>query len=87
VDAVVTNQRNPMTSPKPRRTQSRPLAPEGRAQTVQTSLSPPQAAWVASRGVPVAAYLRGLVEREMWHAAEEATRNEGVPVGPLAVVA
>jgi hypothetical protein len=54
-----------MTSPKPRRTQSRPLAPEGRAQTVQTSLSPPQAAWVASRGVPVAAYLRGLVEAEM----------------------
>jgi len=54
-----------MTSTKPRRTQSRPLAPEGRAQTVQTSLSPPQAAWVASRGVPVAAYLRGLVEADM----------------------
>ncbi len=31
---------------------------------VQTSLSPSQAAWVASRGVPVAAYLRGLVERD-----------------------
>jgi hypothetical protein len=54
-----------MTAPKPRRTQSRPLAPSGRAQTVQTSLSPLQAAWVASRGVTAAAYLRGLVEADM----------------------
>jgi hypothetical protein len=71
-------------APRPR---GRPSLTGGRAQTVQTSLSPSQAAWVASRGVPVAAYLRGLVEAEMWHAAGEAKRNEGVPVGPLAVVA
>ena len=62
-----------MTSPKPRRTQSRPLAPSGRAQTFQTSLSPSCAAWVASRGVPVAAYLRGLVEEAM----DEAIQTKG----------
>jgi len=49
-------------APRPR---GRPSLTGGRCVTVQTSLSPSQAAWVASRGVPVAAYLRGLVEAEM----------------------
>ena len=53
-----------MTSPNAPRPRGRPSLTQGRAQTVQTSLSPSQAAWVASRGVPVAAYLRGLVERD-----------------------
>jgi hypothetical protein len=49
-------------APRPR---GRPSLTQGRAKTVQTSLSPSQAAWVASRGVPAAAYLRGLVEEDM----------------------
>jgi hypothetical protein len=53
---------NHREAPRPR---GRPSLTQGRAQTVQTSLSPSQAAWVASRGVPVAAYLRGLVEEDM----------------------
>jgi hypothetical protein len=53
-----------MTSHNAPRPRGRPSLTGGRAQTVQTSLSPSQAAWVASRGVPVAAYLRGLVERD-----------------------
>jgi hypothetical protein len=71
------------------RTKTRPkrLAPSGRAHTCQVSLTPAQAAWLASRGVTASAYLRGLVEHEMWLAAQEAKRKEGVPVGPLVMVA
>jgi hypothetical protein len=71
------------------RTKTRPkrLAPSGRAQTCQVSLTPAQADWLASRGCPASAYLRQLVEREIWHEAEAAQRNEGTPVGPLVMVA
>ena len=62
-----------MTSPNAPRPRGRPSLTGGRAQTVQTSLSPSQAAWVASRGVPVAAYLRGLVEEAM----DEAIQTKG----------
>jgi hypothetical protein len=76
-----------MTSHNAPRPRGRPSLTGGRAQTVQTSLSEASAAWVRSRPEGAAAYLRGLVEREIWHAAEEAKRNEGVPVGPLVMVA
>jgi hypothetical protein len=71
------------------RSKTRPkrLAPSGRAHTCQVSLTPAQAAWLASRGCPASAVLRQLVEREMWHDAEEAKRKEGTPVGPLVIVA
>ena len=62
-----------MTATNAPRPRGRPSLTGGRAQTVQTSLSPSQAAWVASRGVPVAAYLRGLVEAEM----DEAIQTKG----------
>jgi hypothetical protein len=54
-------------APRPR---GRPSLTGGRAQTVQTSLSQSQAAWVASRGVTAAAYLRGLVEEAMVQPAQ-----------------
>ena len=51
-----------MNPPKRR---PRPLAPSGRAQTHQTSLSPAADAWVRSRPEGVSAYLRGLVAEDM----------------------
>jgi hypothetical protein len=70
------------TAPKPRQTRPRRLSDQGPAQTVQTSLSPSQAAWVASRGVPAAAYLRGLVERDQAEASGRrlAFDRDGSPV-------
>jgi len=49
------------------RTKTRPkrLAPSGRAHTCQVSLTPAQAAWLASRGCPASAVLRMLVDDAM----------------------
>ena len=49
------------------RTRNRPkrLAPSGRAQTCQVSLTPAQAVWLASRGIPASAVLRQLVDDAM----------------------
>jgi hypothetical protein len=61
------------------RSKTRPkrLAPSGRAHTCQVSLTPAQAAWLASRGCPASAVLRMLVDDAMqdcpleeWRAAD-----------------
>jgi len=49
------------------RSKTRPkrLSPSGRAHTCQVSLTPAQAAWLASRGIPASAVLRSLVDDAM----------------------
>jgi len=56
---------NPGDPAKPRQTRPKRLAPSGRAQTCQVSLTPTQAVWLASRGCPASAVLRMLVEDAM----------------------
>lgn len=54
-----------MTKPKAPRSRPYRLSKGGRAKTVQVSLSPPQAAWLASQGIPASAVLRKLVDDAM----------------------
>ena len=55
--------------PKPRQTRPKRLSPSGRAHTCQVSLTPAQAAWLASRGCPASAVLRMLVDDAMQNCA------------------
>jgi len=54
-----------MTKPNAPRSRPYRLAEGGRAKTCQVSLSPPQAAWLASQGIPASAVLRMLVDDAM----------------------
>ena len=59
-----------MNAPKAPRSRPYRLSDGGRAKTFQVSLSPLQAAWLASQGIPASAVLRMLVDDAM--AAEPA---------------
>lgn len=59
-----------MTKPNAPRSRPYRLSDGGRAKTCQVSLSPPQADWLASQGIPASAALRKLVDLAM--AAEPA---------------
>lgn len=54
-----------MTKPNAPRSRPYRLSDGGRAKTCQVSLSPPQAAWLASQGIPASAVLRMLVDDAM----------------------
>ena len=54
-----------MNAPNAPRSRPRRLSDGGRAPTCQVSLSPLQAAWLASQGIPASAVLRMLVDDAM----------------------
>lgn len=66
LDSLPTMRNNePMTKPNAPRSRPYRLSDGGRAKTCQVSLSPPQAAWLASQGIPASAVLRKLVDLAM----------------------
>ena len=67
-----------MTKPNAPRSRPRLLSDGGRAPTCQVSLSPPQAAWLASQGIPASAVLRMLVDDAM--AAEPKLVDQITPI-------
>ena len=67
-----------MNAPKAPRSRPRRLSDGGRAPTCQVSLSPLQAAWLASQGIPASAVLRMLVDDAM--AAEPEPKVGGAAV-------
>ena len=66
-----------MNAPKAPRSRPYRLGDGGRAKTCQVSLSPPQAAWLASQGIPASAVLRMLVDDAM--AAEPKPTDQITP--------